>query len=166
MKMLEWPLRKTALACCAYALRTREATSSHYNRFPRYMKRTPFLNRILSLLGTVIAVTMSHQAAYAGTMHTDATIMTYMDFAQNRGRYEVGSGVNALLNHIRTNVDNGITINYTDGTPTYTISNSQGMISFMGAHDGGYAAAISPNYIATVAHNGEIDASFAERAVG
>ena len=166
MKMLEWRLRKTALACCAYALRTREATSSHYNRFPRYMKRTPFLNRILSLLGTVIAVTMSHQDAYAGTMHTDATIMTYMDFAQNRGRYEVGTGVNALLNHIRTNVDNGITIHYTDGTPSYTISNSQGMISFMGAHDGGYAAAISPNYIATVSHNGEIDASFAERAVG
>ena len=130
------------------------------------MKRTPFLNRILSLLGTVIAVTMGHQDAYAGTMHSDATYITYMDFAQNRGRYEVGSGVNALLNHIRTNVDNGITINYTDGTPTYTISNSQGMISFMGAHDGGYAAAISPNYIATVAHNGEIDASFAERAVG
>ena len=147
--------------------RTREATANHYNRSPpRYMKRTPFLNRILSLLGTVIAVTMSHQAAYAGTMHTDATIMTYMDFAQNRGRYEVGTGVNALLNHIRTNVDNGITIHYTDGTPSYTISNSQGMISFMGAHDGGYAAAISPNYIATVAHNGEIDASFAERAVG
>lgn len=130
------------------------------------MKRTPFLNRILSLLGTVLAVTISHQNTYAGTMHTDATIMTYMDFAQNRGRYEVGTGVNALLNHIRNNVDNGITIHYTDGTPTYTISNSQGMISFMGAHDGGYAAAISPNYIATVAHNGEIDASFAERAVG
>ena len=114
----------------------------------------------------LLSIAAAAPTAWAGTMHSDATYITYMDFAQNRGRYEVGSGVNALLNHIRTNVDNGITINYTDGTPTYTISNSQGMISFMGAHDGGYAAAISPNYIATVAHNGEIDASFAERAVG
>ena len=114
----------------------------------------------------LLSIAAAAPTAWAGTMHSDATYITYMDFAQNRGRYEVGSGVNALLNHIRTNVDNGITINYTDGTPTYTISNSQGMISFMGAHDGGYAAAISPNYIATVAHNGEIDASFTERAVG
>lgn len=130
------------------------------------MKRTRFLTRILSLIGTVVAVTLTPQEVHAGTMHSDVEIHTYMDFGQNRGRYVVGTGVNALLSHIRNNVEQGITIHYTDGTPSYTISNEQGMISYMGVHDSGYAAAIAPNYIATVAHNGEIDATFGERVLG
>ena len=117
-------------------------------------------------MGTVVAVTLTSQEVEAGTMHSDLYMSTYMDFAQNKGRYVVGSGVNALLSHIRTHVDKGITIHYTDGTPSYTISNNQGMISYMGVHDGGYATAIAPNFLATVAHNGEIDASFSERVVG
>ncbi len=117
-------------------------------------------------MGTVVAVTLTSQEVEAGTMHSDLYMSTYMDFAQNKGRYVVGSGVNALLGHIRTHVDKGITIHYTDGTPSYTIANNQGMISYMGVHDGGYAAAIAPNFLATVAHNGEIDASFSERVVG
>ncbi len=130
------------------------------------MKRTPFLSRILSILGTVVAVTLTPQEVAAGTMHSDVPMVTYMDFAQNTGRFVVGSNVNALLSHIRTEVDKGIVIHYTDGTPSYTISNTQGMINFMPVHDGGYAAAIAPNMIATVAHNGEINGSFGERVLG
>ena len=117
-------------------------------------------------MGTVVAVTLTPQEVEAGTMHSDLYMSTYMDYGQNKGRYVVGGGVNALLSHIRTNVDKGITIHYTDGTPSYTISNEQGMISYMGVHDGGYATAIAPNFLATVAHNGEIDASFSERVLG
>ena len=99
-------------------------------------------------------------------MHSDVPMPIYMDFGQNMGRYAVGSNVNALLGHIRQNVDGGIVIHYTDGTPSYTISNTQGMIDYSAVHDGGYAAAMGPNMIATVAHNGEINGSFAERVVG
>ena len=130
------------------------------------MKRTPFLSRILSILGTVVAVTLTPQEVAAGTMHSDVPMPIYMDFGQNMGRYAVGSNVNALLGHIRQNVDGGIVIHYTDGTPSYTISNTQGMIDYSAVHDGGYAAAMGPNMIATVAHNGEINGSFAERVVG
>ena len=123
----------------------------------------------LSLRKCILLLSIAAAAAptaWAGTMHSDVEIYTYMDFGQNRGRYVVGSGVNALLSHIRNNVEQGIAIHYTDGTPTYTISNEQGMINYTGVHDGGYAAAIAPNYIATVAHNGEIDGSFGERVLG
>lgn len=111
-------------------------------------------------------MTLTPQEVAAGTMHSDVPMPTYMDFGQNMGRYAVGSNVNALLGHIRTHVDQGIVIHYTDGTPSFTISNSQGMIDYSAVHDGGYAAAMGPNMIATVAHNGEINGSFAERVVG
>lgn len=54
-------------------------------------------------------------------MHEDAYLTTYTDFGQNRGRYVVGTRVNALLEHIRTQ-EEGIVIEYKDGT-TYKISN-------------------------------------------
>lgn len=130
------------------------------------MKRTAFLTRILSLLGTVTAFTLTQQEVEAGGKHEDVSILTYTDFGQNKGRYAVGTSMNALLTHIRTNVDKGVVIHYTDGTAPYTIPNSQGMISFVGTVDIGAAVAIAPNMIATVAHNGDIDASFTERVVG
>ncbi len=123
----------------------------------------------LSLRRALLAAMVAAAAlptARAGVMHDDASFQTYTDFGQNRGRYVVGSKVNALLSHIRTEVDKGITIHYTDDTPTYTISNEQGMISFNGTHDGGHSVVIGPNFIATVEHNGEINGSFSERTVG
>ena len=123
----------------------------------------------LSLRRALLAAMVAAAAlptARAGVMHDDVTFQTYTDFGQNRGRYVVGSKVNALLSHIRTEVDKGITIHYTDGTTPYTISNEQGMISFNGTHDGGHSVVIGPNFIATVEHNGSIDGTFSERTVG
>lgn len=119
---------------------------------------------LLSLLS--YAGVLMGTPAEAGIMHTDVSYQTYMDFAQNCGRYVVGSRVNGLLQHIRTNVDKGIMIRYTDGTEPYVISNEQGMINFEATGDNGAYAAIAPNIIATVAHNGSNSASFGERIIG
>ena len=102
---------------------------------------------------------------HAGIMHEDVAFQTYADFGQNKGRYAVGERVNELLQFIREE-DGGIVISYTDGTAPYIISNEQGMISFAGTGDGGYYAAVAPNAMATVLHNGSIDASYGERVVG
>ena len=102
---------------------------------------------------------------HAGIMHEDVAFQTYADFGQNKGRYAVGERVNELLQFIREE-EGGIVITYTDDTPPYTISNEQGMINFSGTGDGGYYAAVAPNVMATVLHNGSIDASYAERVVG
>lgn len=114
----------------------------------------------------VIAATTLPGTAWAGTMHSDATVQTYADFGQNRGRYVVGDKVNALLDHIRTHVDKGIAIPYTDRETPYIISNEQGMINFSGTADAGYAAMIGPTYMATVLHNGSLNGSFSERTIG
>ena len=119
-----------------------------------------------ALLAAMATVCTLCSAAYAGGMHDDTPLQTYTDFGQNRGRYVVGSQVNSLLEYIRSEeVENGIRINYTDGT-YYTISADQGMISYRGTHDGGHSVAVGANIIATVEHNGSIDASFSERWVG
>lgn len=89
-------------------------------------------------------------------MHEDAYLTAYTDFGQNRGRYVVGTRVNALLEYIREQ-DGGITIEYKDGTPTYTISNEQGMIDFRGAPDVGHSALIGNNFLVTVKHNGSLN---------
>lgn len=129
------------------------------------MKKSLFLSRILSIL-TITAVTVGSYNAYAGIMHTDATYQTYTDFGQNCGRYVTGTKVNALLDHIRTNVDGGIKITYTDGTAPYVISNEQGMIDFRATDDIGAQVAVSPTFAATVHHNGPISASYGGRTVG
>ena len=118
-----------------------------------------------ALLAAMAAVATFAPSATAGVMHSDATYQTYTDFGQNCGRYVVGSKVNALLSHIR-NEAGGITIDYTDGNDSYVISNEQGMISFNATHDGGHSTAIGPNFLATVRHNGSLNASFSERTVG
>lgn len=117
-----------------------------------------------ALLAAMAAV-CTISSAWAGTMHPDATVQTYADFGQNRGRYVVGNKVNALLSQIREN-DGGIAIPYTDTETPYVISNTQGMINFSGTADYGYAAMIGPTYLATVLHNGSLDGSFSERTLG
>lgn len=106
---------------------------------------------LLSVLVAAAAITCV--PAQAAIMHEDAYLTTYTDFGQNRGRYVVGSRVNALLEYIRLQ-DGGITIEYKDGTPTHTISNEQGMIDFRGAPDVGHSALIGNNFLVTVKHNG------------
>lgn len=97
-------------------------------------------------------------------MHEDAYLTTYTDFGQNRGRYVVGTRVNALLEHIRTQ-EEGIVIEYKDGT-TYKISNEQGMIDFRGAPDVGHSALIGNNFLVTVKHNGSLNYTFSGDDVG
>lgn len=118
----------------------------------------------MALMTIIAGVTCS--PVHAGVMHEDASYQTYTDFGQNRGRYVVGTSVNALLQHIRTDVDNGILIHYTDGTAPYTISNAQGMINFAATDDIGAQVAVSPTFAATVLHNGSISASYGHRVVG
>ncbi|MBQ8517361.1 MAG: hypothetical protein IJ498_07265 [Akkermansia sp.] len=118
-----------------------------------------------ALMAAMAAVCTLSSTSFAGVMHSDVTTQTYTDFGQNRGRYVVDSGVNALLNHIRAKVDKGIVINYTDGT-SFTISEEQGMINFSGTHDAGHSAVISSGFVATVLHNGSLNGSFSERTVG
>ncbi|MBQ8517243.1 MAG: hypothetical protein IJ498_06670 [Akkermansia sp.] len=118
---------------------------------------------LLSLLP--LAMTLACSTAQAGIRHSDVLLQTYTDFGQNKGRYVVGSQVNALLEHIRT-TDGGIAIPYTDGQAPYIISNEQGMINFSATVDGGPDAAIGPNMIATVAHNSSNSASYGDRVVG
>ncbi|MBR5195571.1 MAG: autotransporter-associated beta strand repeat-containing protein [Akkermansia sp.] len=122
----------------------------------------PLLLRKALLLSLCVCTATTVQA---GIMHEDVALQTYTDFGQNRGRYAVGERVNALLQFIREE-EGGITITYTDGTAPYVISNEQGMICFNGTGDGGYYAAVAPNAMATVLHNGSIDASYGERFVG
>ena len=62
---------------------------------------------LLSLLP--LAMTLACSTAQAGIRHSDVLLQTYTDFGQNKGRYVVGSQVNALLEHIRT-TDGGIAI--------------------------------------------------------
>ena len=102
---------------------------------------------------------------WAGVMHEDATYATYSDFGQNRGRYATGRAENALLQYIRQK-EGGIGIEYTDGTQTYYISNEQGMIDFSGVHDQGHSGLVSVNTLATVLHNGSLNASFTEDDLG
>ena len=117
------------------------------------------------LLSVLSAVVATGGISVAGVMHSDVTIPTYTDFGQNKGRYVVGSSVNALLQHIR-DTEGGIGIEYTDGTQTYYLSNEQGMINFIGVHDAGYCTLVSPNMVATVLHNGSLNGSFSANDIG
>ena len=117
------------------------------------------------LLSVLSVVSMTCGSAVAGVMHSDVTIATYSDFGQNKGRYVVGSAVNALLQNIR-DTEGGIGIEYTDGTQTYYLSNDQGMINFVGVHDSGYCTLVSPSMVATVLHNGSLNGSFSENDIG
>ena len=123
------------------------------------------LRRCLLTVMTIVAGITS-PTVQAGAMHQDATLQTYTDFGQNKGRYVVDGRVNALLQYIREEVDKGIAINYTDGTTPFVISNEQGMIDFSATFENGALTAISPTFTATVYHNGSNNASYGEREVG
>lgn len=118
---------------------------------------------LLAVLAAVAGVTMV--PVYAGVTHSDVPLQTYTDFGQNKGRYVVEGRVNALLDHIRYE-EGGIGVAYTDGQDTYYIPYEQGMISFYGQGDNGAYAAVAPNFMATVLHNGSNSASFGEREIG
>ncbi len=96
----------------------------------------------------------------AGIMHSDATIKTYTDFGQNKGRYVVGN-TNALLDYL--NAD-GVKITYTGGQADYTLEH--GMIDFGSQVDIGYAAVIGYNFTATVAHNYTVNGTISGNDIG
>ncbi|MCD7798757.1 MAG: PEP-CTERM sorting domain-containing protein [Akkermansiaceae bacterium] len=98
--------------------------------------------------------------AGAATLHADVSLLTYTDFGQNKGRYVTGN-TNALLDYL--NAD-GVTITYTGGQDDYTLEH--GMIDFSSQCDGGYAAAIGYNFLATVQHNGVLNPTFTANTLG
>lgn len=120
---------------------------------------------LLKSLCVAVAAGYTVVPVQAAMMHTDVHLQTYTDFGQNKGRYVTGQAVSSLLAEIRKDAG-GITIPYTDGTGSYTISNAQGMINYAGTGDNGAYAAIAPNMVASVLHNGALNASFGERVVG
>ena len=98
--------------------------------------------RLLLVLGEICTLTV----AYASTMHSDVSIITYADFGQNAGRYVAGE-TNALLQYIREQ-DGGIVISYTGGQEDYRIPLSQGMVDFSsGSYYVSTATAISPSML-------------------
>lgn len=88
-------------------------------------------------------------AAEAAVRHTDVSLNTYVDFANNNGRYVAGV-TNAMLDYIRQR-DGGVRISYTGGQPDYKLEH--GMISFDSVSDMGNMTVVGYNYAVTVAHN-------------
>ncbi len=120
----------------------------------------------LSLRSSLLAVFAASVVvpAMASTMHGDVSLVTYTDFGQNAGRYDVGV-TNELLQQIREEAG-GIVISYTGGQADYVIPLNQGMIDFSSTFYRSTAAAISPSMIVTVGHNGEISSDFSSEVAG
>ncbi|MBQ5665897.1 MAG: hypothetical protein IIV41_08555, partial [Akkermansia sp.] len=120
----------------------------------------------LSLRSSLLAVVAASVVvpAMASTMHGDVSLVTYTDFGQNAGRYDVGV-TNQLLRHIREEAG-GVVISYTGGQADYVIPLAQGMIDFSSTFYHSTAAAISPSMIVTVGHNGEISSDFSSEVAG
>ncbi len=97
---------------------------------------------------------------YASVLHQDASLITYADFGQNAGRFQVGV-TNALLQHLN---NGGIVLTYTGGQEDRTISLP--MIDFSSAYSRAQAAAISYNCTATVKHNVAISSNFTSQYAG
>ena len=72
--------------------------------------RTFFSRRTL-LAAFVVPVCVMSVPAFGSYLHSDVSIQTYTDFAQNRGRYQTGA-TNALLQHLNAG---GLTVSYTGG---------------------------------------------------
>lgn len=85
----------------------------------------------------------------AAVRHTDVSLDTYVDFANNAGRYVAGV-TNAMLDYLRER-DGGVLISYTAGQPDYTMEH--GMIDFDAVSDMGNMTVVGYNYAVTVAHN-------------
>ncbi len=88
-------------------------------------------------------------AADAAVRHTDVSLNTYVDFANNNGRYVTGV-TNAMLDYIRQR-DGGVRISYTGGQADYTLEH--GMVDFDSVSDMGNMTVVGYNYAVTVAHN-------------
>ncbi len=106
---------------------------------------------------------MGAQGVNAAIRHNDATLVTYVDFASNSGRYVADGDTNAMLEYIRSR-DKGVLIDYTSHAASYTLPN--GMLSFDSVADLGNATAVGYNYIVTVAHNGVLDPTFNASTAG
>lgn len=94
------------------------------------------------------------------TRHPDVSLLTCCDFGQNRGRFAVRE-LNALQKKL---AEKGVVLSYTGGQADYTLPH--GMPSFESQGDNGAYAAIAPNAIATVQHNGVQNPTFTGRYVG
>ncbi len=105
--------------------------------------------RLPVILRCVLLSACLMSAAEAAVRHTDVSLNTYVDFANNNGRYVTGV-TNAMLDHIRQR-DGGVKIEYTGGQAAYTLPHE--MISFDSVADMGNMTAVGYNYIVTVAHN-------------
>lgn len=114
--------------------------------------------RTFFLLSLVAA--LNAPSALAMTRHPDVPLPTYCDFGQNRGRFAVKE-LNALQRHLAAQ---GVRISYMGGQADYTLPHP--MISFEAQGDNGAVAAIAPNAVATVRHNGVQNPTFTARYLG
>ncbi len=116
--------------------------------------------RPLFLIAAASASLLGSVPALASYLHSDVSIVTYTDFAQNRGRYQSGN-LSALLGHLNRN---GVEIRYEGGQESYPIDY---MPSFSSQTDEGFAAGIGVNFIASVQHVGtDPTTTFSARNVG
>ena len=101
-------------------------------------------------------------AAEAAIRHSDVSLNTYVDFANNNGRYVTGV-TNAMLDHIRQR-DGGVKIEYTGGQTANTLPH--GMLSFDSVVDMGNATLVNYNYVVTVKHNTTLNPTFGANKYG
>ncbi len=105
--------------------------------------------RLPVILRCVLLSACLMSAAEAAVRHTDVSLNTYVDFANNNGRYVTGV-TNAMLDYIRQR-DGGVRICYTGEQADYTLPHE--MISFESVSDFGNMTLVGYNYAVTVAHN-------------
>lgn len=122
------------------------------------MKSSLFLRRVLAV--AAVAAVVCPMGAAGMTRHPDVSLQTCCDFGQNRGRFAVKE-LNALQKHLAAQ---GVTLHYSGGQADFTLPH--GMISFEAQGDNGALAAIAPNAIATVQHNGVQNPTFTARYLG
>lgn len=105
--------------------------------------------RLPAILRCALLSACLMSTAESAVRHTDVSLNTYVDFANNNGRYVTGV-TNAMLDYIRQR-DGGVRISYTGGQADYTLEH--GMISFDAVSDMGNMTVVGYNYAVTVAHN-------------
>lgn len=118
------------------------------------------MRRTLSLCRLLAAVVCSAAPASAMIQHPDVDVLTYCDFGQNCGRFSVYNQ-NALQ---ALRAEEGVQLTYQGGQAPYTLQHP--VISFESQGDNGAFAAIAPNAIATVQHNGVQNPTFTARYLG
>ncbi len=106
-----------------------------------------------------VACTISAQAA---TLHSDISITTYTDFGQNFGRYKTDGASNALLQHIRSEEEKGVIINYKDGQ--YILPHE--MPDFTAISGSGAYLALGNSAMVSVQHMNVFSGGFTSRYIG